>query len=38
MRLGDKVRGTMAYNLNSNSLWDEFFFGTAYYFHVPRSL
>ena len=33
VRLGDKVRGTLAYNCEQQSLWDDFFFGTAYYFH-----
>jgi hypothetical protein len=32
LRLGDNVRGTLAYNVNANRTWDEFFFGTAYYF------
>jgi hypothetical protein len=32
LRLGDNVRATMAYNVNANRLWDDFFFGTAYYF------
>ena len=34
LRLGDKsAPGTLAYNVNANRLWDDFFFGTAYYFH-----
>jgi hypothetical protein len=32
VRLGDNVRGTMAYNLNANRLWDESF-SLAYFFH-----
>jgi hypothetical protein len=31
LRLGDHVRATMAYNVNANTTWDEFLFGTAYY-------
>jgi hypothetical protein len=35
VRVGDNVRGTLAYNVNANRTWDEFFFGVAYYFLGP---
>ena len=36
LRLGDTVRGTMAYNVNANRLWDETF-NIAYFLHARRS-